>query len=167
MSKDKFEFPTPPHTELTKTQQRTAKWYAEQFEKLPPCAYGIFTFKREPKDLDEALGYVVDLCKRISGELHKPVWFWAAGERGGVNDRRHCHVFLFADPALEPRDYWVVRDHWRHGRIKKIEPYVPGGGAEFYMGWKMALGELCAWDMSKKLARRIGKFDSDASARSV
>lgn len=162
----KHEFPKHPDTGLTATQQQAAEWYRRQFLNYPPCVYGIFTFEKEPRDLDEALGYVDDLCKRVSGELHKPVWFWAAGERRGVLDRRHCHVFLFADPAVEPHDYIAIRQHWRHGMIKKIGPYIPGGGAEWYMGWKMALGELCAWDMSKRLARRIGKFNSDAPAES-
>lgn len=160
-----YEFPKHPDTELTNTQQQAAEWYRRQFLKYPPCIYGIFTFETEPRDLDEALGYVDDLCKRVSGQLHKPVWYWAAGERRGVLDRRHCHVFLFADPPLFGNDYWVVRKHWRHGKIKNLSPYTPGGGAAWYMGWKMALGEECAWDLSKKLARRIGKYESETSAR--
>ncbi len=156
---DTYQFPKHPDTELTASRQQDAEYYRQRFITYPPCAYGRFTFKKEPADLDAAVGAVRKCCNRISGERRR-IWFWVAAERGGVNDRRHCHVFLFGDPKLTLKDYPIIRSHWLQGRIIGLSPFQKGGGAEWYMGWKMALGRERAWEMSKKLARRIGKLES-------
>lgn len=160
---EKYEFEKHPDT-ITPSQQQAAEQFRQQFLDYPPCAYGRFTFRREPPDLDAAVGSVRKVCNRLSGALHKKVWYWVAAERGGVNDRRHCHVFLFGDPKLTLLNYAIVRREWRYGRIIGLSPFVPNDGAEWYMGWKMALGRERALDMSKKLARRIGKLESSADS---
>ena len=83
----------------------------------------------------------------------------AVSERGAVNDRLHCHVFLWCHPLrFKPH---LCNYLWKYGDTE-LDAYIPGWNAEVYMAEKIARGEV--WACSKKLAKRFGPFLSPATA---
>ena len=154
-----FVFPKHPDTEVVALQRRVEHHLVDGFRQFPPSIYGRLTFEREPPHPESALGLVRGYCNQLSGSIHKRVMWMAVAERGTVNDRLHCHVFLWCHSLR-----WKVHlcDYlWKYGDTE-LDAYIPGWNAEVYMAHKIARGEV--WACSRQLAKRLGPFLSPAAA---
>ena len=128
---------------MNRTKQEYAKW----IDSLADWDwYGIFTFRyltsRETASRLWKIQWLHSLQRAVNGQVH---FIRVLDE----DDKIHYHCLLRGVKDQKP-SVWARAWH-NIGGIAKIEPYVYGGGAAYYLGEKCSQG--CEVDFSKNLEK--------------